>query len=166
MKVSEITTSTVANYLRLDDATDTLLTPILSVAKSYISSYTGIHDEKIVDTFYGNGEDVFIASKHPFIASTLIVKIDGVAKTITTDYTVDAINGTITFLSTPYENCEIELSYSIGLDAYDEFFIVVLILCQDMYDNRTYVVDNDKVNVVVKSILDMHCTNLLPTSEV
>ena len=47
------------------------------------------------------------------------------------------------------------------LDDYPDFVIVVLILCQDMYDNRTLYVDNANLNKVVDTILGMHVTNLL-----
>lgn len=42
------------------------------------------------------------------------------------------------------------------LDEYDDFIIVVFILCQDMYDNRTLYVDKTNLNKVVESILSMH----------
>lgn len=48
-----------------------------------------------------------------------------------------------------------------ALDAYDDMVIVVYILCQDMYDNRTMYVDNNNVNVVVDNILGLHQRNLL-----
>lgn len=48
-----------------------------------------------------------------------------------------------------------------NLDKYPEFVIVVLILCQDMYDNRTMYVDNTNLNTVVETILGMHSVNLL-----
>lgn len=51
------------------------------------------------------------------------------------------------------------------LDNYKDIIIVVLILCQDMWDNRTFYVDNTNVNRVVESILDLHSINLLPTGE-
>ena len=47
------------------------------------------------------------------------------------------------------------------LDNYPDFVIVVLILCQDMWDNRTLYVDNENLNKVVDTILGMHVTNLL-----
>lgn len=48
------------------------------------------------------------------------------------------------------------------LDEYADFVIVVLIICQDMWDNRTMYVDNEmKVNRTVQSILDMHTRNNL-----
>lgn len=47
------------------------------------------------------------------------------------------------------------------LDKYSDFVIVVYVLCQDMYDTRAYYVDNDNVNKVVMTILDMHVRNLL-----
>lgn len=47
------------------------------------------------------------------------------------------------------------------LDKYPEFVIVVLILCQDMWDNRTLYVDSKDLNNTVQSILAMHSVNLL-----
>ena len=48
-----------------------------------------------------------------------------------------------------------------GVDKYPEFVIVVLILCQDMWDNRTMYVDSKDLNSTVQSILAMHSINLL-----
>lgn len=47
------------------------------------------------------------------------------------------------------------------LDTYADFVIVVYILCQDMYDNRTMYVDSSNINKVVQTILDMHTRNNL-----
>ena len=47
------------------------------------------------------------------------------------------------------------------LDNFQDFIIVVRILCQDMWDNRTLYVDNDNLNKVVDTILGMHSVNLL-----
>ncbi len=47
------------------------------------------------------------------------------------------------------------------LDEFQDIIIVVLILCQDMWDNRTLYVDNANMNKVVESILDLHSVNLL-----
>lgn len=95
-KVSDITVDSVADYLRLDEVTDSeknTLTMLISIATSYIKSYTGLDDE--------------------------------------------------------------------GVDKYSEFVIVVLILCQDMWDNRTMYVDSKDLNNTVQSILAMHSINLL-----
>lgn len=51
------------------------------------------------------------------------------------------------------------------LDDYQDFIIVVLILCQDMWDNRTLYVDKSNLNKVVETILGMHCTNLIPNGD-
>lgn len=48
-----------------------------------------------------------------------------------------------------------------SLDDYRDVIIVILVLVQDMWDNRTLYVDNDKANKVVESILGMHAVNLL-----
>lgn len=47
------------------------------------------------------------------------------------------------------------------LDSYSDFIIVVFILCQDMYDNRTLYVDGKNINKTVQTILDMHTRNNL-----
>ena len=47
------------------------------------------------------------------------------------------------------------------IDNYTDFIIVVYVLCQDMYDTRSYYVDGNNVNKVVQTILDMHSRNLL-----
>lgn len=47
------------------------------------------------------------------------------------------------------------------LDNYQDFVIVVLVLCQDMWDNRTMYVDSKNLNKVVESILNLHAVNLL-----
>lgn len=95
-KVSDITVDSVADYLRLDEVTESeknTLAMLISIATSYIKSYTGLDDD--------------------------------------------------------------------GVDKYSEFVIVVLILCQDMWDNRTMYVDSKDLNNTVQSILAMHSVNLL-----
>lgn len=49
------------------------------------------------------------------------------------------------------------------LDSYQDFVIVCLILCQDMWDNRALYIDKSNINRVVESLLDLHSVNLLPT---
>lgn len=95
-KVSDITKESVADYLRLDEVNDSeinTLAMLISIATSFIKSYTGLDDA--------------------------------------------------------------------GVDKYPEFVIVVLILCQDMWDNRTMYVDSKDLNNTVQSILAMHSVNLL-----
>ena len=43
-----------------------------------------------------------------------------------------------------------------NLDEYSDLVIVVYILCQDMWDNRTMYIDKGNMNKVVQTILDMH----------
>lgn len=95
-KVSDITEESVADHLRLDEVNDSeinTLAMLISIATSFIKSYTGLDDA--------------------------------------------------------------------GVDKYPEFVIVVLILCQDMWDNRTMYVDSKYLNNTVQSILAMHSVNLL-----
>ena len=49
------------------------------------------------------------------------------------------------------ENADVET-----LDSYSDFVIVVYVLCQDMYDNRSMYVNSGNINKVVQTILDMH----------
>jgi hypothetical protein len=46
-------------------------------------------------------------------------------------------------------------------DAHEDLTIALFVLSNELYDNRTFTVENDKVNTVIKSILDMHSVNLL-----
>ena len=95
-KVSEITVSDIANYLRLtevSEADEKFITDCLAVAKEYIKNYTGLEE----------------------------------------------------------------------LDDNADFVIAVYLLCQDMYDNRSLVVDNTNMNKVVTTILDLHSNDLLPS---
>ncbi|MEH7391768.1 head-tail connector protein [Bacillus sp. JJ1474] len=47
------------------------------------------------------------------------------------------------------------------MDTKEDLVIAMKVLSNEMYDNRTFTVENDKVNTVIKSILDMHSVNLL-----
>ncbi|MED4354075.1 head-tail connector protein [Schinkia azotoformans] len=47
------------------------------------------------------------------------------------------------------------------VDTKEDLSIAFMILCVEMYDNREFTVQKDKVNVVVQSILDLYSVNLL-----
>ena len=47
------------------------------------------------------------------------------------------------------------------IDVKEDLTIAYLVLCSDMYNNREYQVQSDKVNKVVESILNIHCVNFL-----
>ena len=47
------------------------------------------------------------------------------------------------------------------LDNYQDFIIVVLILCQDIWKNQPLYVDNGTLTYPVETILGMHSVNLL-----
>jgi hypothetical protein len=94
--ISQITAQDVAEYIRISELTQddiNTLNTLLTVAKAYVTKYTG--------------------------------------KTIE------------------------------DLDNEQDVIIVVLVLCQDMWDNRTLYVDESNVNKVVDSILGLHSVNLL-----
>lgn len=93
-KVSDITTTDIAEYIRLVDYTEddeNTLSNLLEIAKTFISNYTG----------------------------------------------------------------------QTNLDQFQDFVIVTLILCQDMWDNRTLYVDKSELSYPVETILGMHSINLL-----
>lgn len=50
---------------------------------------------------------------------------------------------------------------STALDNYEDFVIVVFVLVQDMWDNRSLYVDTSNLNYVIEAILGMHSVNLL-----
>lgn len=93
MKISEITAESVAEFLRLDDASDASLVPRMTAAKQFIMDYTGLSE----------GE----------------------------------------------------------LDEHEDFYIVFMVLVQDMYDTRAMYVEKSEVNRVVESILFRHRQNFL-----
>ena len=47
------------------------------------------------------------------------------------------------------------------LDKFQDFVIVVFVLCQDMWDNKSLYVDEKNLNFVIESILGLHSVNLL-----
>lgn len=48
-----------------------------------------------------------------------------------------------------------------NMDAHEDLTIALLVLCAEMYDNRSYSVDNKELNNVVRTILQMYSTNNL-----
>jgi uncharacterized phage protein (predicted DNA packaging) len=48
-----------------------------------------------------------------------------------------------------------------SMDLHEDMSIALLVLCAEMYDNRSYSVDNHSINPVVKTILQMHSINNL-----
>lgn len=167
MKVSEITTTLLADYLKIDGsdvATLAQLQVLLDVAKEYIKSYTGIREISIIGEEVGSGdgtETVFYLTNTNIIPTTQDIYTNGTKKTVTTDYTIDSVAGKIVFAVALAVNIDITADYDLGLDAYNDFVIVVYVLVEDMYENRTLYVDKDKLNKVVETILNMHSTNLL-----
>lgn len=92
MKVSEITSDTLVEYLRLDESEE-LLEQILTASIRYVQSYTGLTVKEI--------------------------------------------------------------------DQHEDITHAVLVLCQDMHDNRSLYVDKSNINKVVEAILGLHSVNLL-----
>lgn len=47
------------------------------------------------------------------------------------------------------------------MDTKEDLTMALFVLANEMYDNRVFSAQDNKVNVVIKSILDMHSINLL-----
>lgn len=56
MRISDITASDVAEFLRLDDPQNTLITPMMAAAKQFIIDYTGLGESELDEH-----EDFYIA---------------------------------------------------------------------------------------------------------
>lgn len=48
-----------------------------------------------------------------------------------------------------------------SMDEIEEMYIAFMVLCQDAYDNRSFLNEKNSVNRVVETILGMHSVNLL-----
>lgn len=91
------------------------------------------------------------------------ITVDSVADILRLDEVTDSEKNTLAMLisiATSFIKSYTGLDDD-GVDKYPEFVIVVLILCQDMWDNRTMYVDSKYLNNTVQSILAMHSVNLL-----
>lgn len=104
------------------------------------------------------------------MANSEITKVSDITVTDVTDYLrIPEITAEDTALLTTALNVakQFVMSYTgldaEGMDAHEDLVIVIYVLCQSMYDNRAYYVDKSNLNNVVESILNLHCTNLLPT---
>lgn len=74
----------------------------------------------------------------------------------------DGFLKTIIGASTAYM-CKYTGLTTAQLDESKDFVFALLVLAEDMYDNRALYVDSANVNLAVQSILDMHSVNLLPS---
>lgn len=104
------------------------------------------------------------------MANSEITKVSDIQVTDVTDYLrIPEITAEDTALLTTALNVakQYVMSYTgldaEGMDAHEDLVIVIYVLCQSMYDNRSYYVDKSNLNNVVESILNLHSTNLLPT---
>lgn len=49
----------------------------------------------------------------------------------------------------------------LKMDEKEDMTMALFVLSNELYDNRTFTVQDNKANFVIKSILDMHSVNLL-----
>lgn len=87
------------------------------------------------------------------------ITVDDIANYIRLQEVDEADKKLLTALMTIAKKFITENTGVKDLDEYDDFLIVVFILCQDMYDNRTLYVDKNNINKVVETILGMHSQN-------
>ena len=104
------------------------------------------------------------------MANSEITKVSDITVTDVTDYLrIPEVTAEDTSLLTTALNVakQFVMSYTgldaEGMDAHEDFVIVIYVLCQSMYDNRAYYVDKSNINNVVESILNLHSVNLLPS---
>lgn len=74
----------------------------------------------------------------------------------------DGYLGTLIGAATAYM-CKYTGLTAAQLDESQDLVPALMVLCQDMYDNRSLYVDSANVNRMVQSTLDMHSVNLLPS---
>lgn len=78
------------------------------------------------------------------------------------DVTSDDMNSLTTYLTIAKSYIVQYTGYTLAeLDAFSDVVQVALILCQDMYDNRSLYIEKSNLNYVVESTLDSHRINLL-----
>lgn len=78
------------------------------------------------------------------------------------EVTQDDTNSLNTYLTIAKSYIVQYTGYTLAeLDAFSDVVQVALILCQDMYDNRSLYVDKSNLNFAVESTLDSHRVNLL-----
>ncbi|PGT89210.1 head-tail connector protein [Bacillus sp. AFS040349] len=78
----------------------------------------------------------------------------------TADPEVTKTFGTILLASKAYIKSYTGLTVE-QMDVKEDLTIALMVLANEMYENRVFTVQDNKVNVVIKSILDMHSINLL-----
>ena len=106
------------------------------------------------------------------MANSEVIKVSDIQVTDVTDYLrIPEITDEVTsFITTALNVAKTYVkSYTglddAGMDAHEDLVIVIYVLCQSMYDDRSYYVDKSNINNVVESILNLHCTNFLPIVE-
>ena len=106
------------------------------------------------------------------MANSVVSKVSDITVTDVTDYLrIPEITTEITSLLTTALNVAKQYvkSYTglddAGMDAHEDLIIVIYVLCQSMYDDRTMYVDKSNINNVVESILNLHCVNFMPIVE-
>ena len=106
------------------------------------------------------------------MANSVVSKVSDITVTDVTDYLrIPEITTEITSLLTTALNVAKQYvkSYTglddAGMDAHEDLVIVIYVLCQSMYDDRTMYVDKSNINNVVETILNLHCVNFMPIVE-
>lgn len=98
------------------------------------------------------------------VSSVSLLTVSDVADYLRLVEVTQADEGTLTTLLNVAKSfvCQYTGRTPAEVDTFEDFVIVVLILVQDMWDNRTLYVDSGNLNKTVESILGLHSVNLLP----
>ena len=99
---------------------------------------------------------MIVAKVSDITAASLAEYLRLVDPTIDDYNTLASLQGVAETYVTQYTGKTVE-----QLDAYQDIVIAVMVLVQDMWDNRALYVDESNVNKVVESILSLHSGNLL-----
>lgn len=103
------------------------------------------------------------------MANAEVLKVSDITVTDVTDYLriPEITDEVISFLTTALNVAkQYVMAYTgldaSGMDAHQDLVIVIYVLCQSMYDDRSMYVDKSNINNVVESILNLHCINFMP----
>jgi len=94
------------------------------------------------------------------------MKISEITIDIVKQYSRIENNDDNVILAIILDSAKSHVLFTIGItetiaDTKSDLALALLVLCNDMYEHREYIVENNKVNIVVKNIIDKYSINLL-----
>lgn len=185
MKISSIAVTDLKQYANVyHTLDDTLFSNILLAGKQFISSYCGLPlvrptSMPVVNpvtpgatTITGTGTASNTITVTFADNTTATATVVGTAWTLTVPSTTNMDEGDViqitqtTVSGSVSPPLKVTVDYNVSIyppcvDDFEDLTIALFVLSNEMYDNRMMTVDNNKVNFVIKQILDSHSTNLL-----